>query len=189
MTQERAKTILCCVLVGFLSGTGVAHATGPGNTAASCVCDANIDQSELSKTNPSPVNFADIAAIVDCTNGDCTNCVSDCDVNCDGTTDFIDVAAAVCHFNAGTGSGGDCCNELDGACTNATQGGVPTCIFTSKAACDLFGGTYHGDDTICVGDDPLAVPAVSVWGLVALMLSLATAATIVIGRQRRRRTG
>lgn len=187
--QVLAKTILYSVLVGLILGTGAVHATVSGNTAGACACDANIDQSEPSKTNPRPVDFTDIGTITECANGDCTNCISDCDVNCDGTTDFIDVGAAVCHFIAGTGSGGGCCNEPDGACTNASQSGFPTCFFTLEAACDFFGGTYHGDNTICVGDDPLDVPAVSTWGLVVLMLSLATAATIVIGRQRRGRTG
>jgi hypothetical protein len=113
--------------------------------AGVCPCDADVDQS-MGAT----IQFQDIAAVVDCANGiSCANCAIDCDVNCDGTVDHLDTGAVVCHFEAGTTSGEECCDEPAGACVGATQGLPPDCTVTTEAACDLFSGTYKGDDTSC----------------------------------------
>jgi len=108
-----------------------------------CLCFANVND-EI--TTP-PVTILDVTAVAECAAGDCSRCVRSCDINCDGGVDFEDLGSVICHFNAGTESGMDCCELPSGACYDAS--GFGDCVITSQDACSLFGGTYDGDDSTC----------------------------------------
>ena len=108
-----------------------------------CDCFANVND----EFTAFPVTFPDITAVAECAVGDCDRCVRSCDINCDGTVDYVDVGAAVCHFNAGTESGMACCELGNGACYDAPN--LPECVITSADACNLFSGTYDGNDSTC----------------------------------------
>jgi hypothetical protein len=95
--------------------------------------------------NSGTVNIIDVVCIRDCADhGLCSCCTNGCDVNCDGTVDYVDFAAAWCEFEGRS----DCCNEPIGAC-RIPQAGWPDCIETSQSPCEFFEGTYYGDGSTC----------------------------------------
>ncbi|MBI4717799.1 MAG: hypothetical protein HY763_08355 [Planctomycetes bacterium] len=135
--------------------------------AQGCPCDGDVN-------NDGPINVIDIATVADCARGvSCSNCVQSCDVNCDGTVDFVDMGAVVCQFEART----NCCAEPNGACLGASPAAFDHCIYTSPAACALFSGTYTADGLECT-----EVPAVSEWGMVVLVFGTLTIGTLSFRR-------
>jgi hypothetical protein len=123
-------------------------------------------------------NVIDVAIVTDCAKlGSCGGCVSSCDVDCDGDTDYYDGGVVACAFQGES----NCCSKPDGACTGAGSG-LPPCMLTTSNYCGMFSGTYHGDNTICVGNEVLEIPAASSWGLVSLALGTLIAATILLRR-------
>lgn len=145
---------------------------GPRAASAGCPCNTDVD-------NINGTNVIDIAVANDCALGNCAGCVNDCDVNCDGTVDFIDPGVVTCEFQGFA----DCCNHPTGACTGAKN--MTPCAVTLVSACDLMQGTYHGDGTFCDGDNVVNVPAASQWGLASLGLAILVAATVLIRARRR----
>ena len=139
---------------------------GPGP----CACDTDVNN--IFGTNP-----VDVAIVTDCTRlGSCGGCVSSCDVDCDGDVDYYDVGVVACAFQGAPSP----CTAPAGACTGAGIN-LPPCILTTEHYCAGFtSGTYHGDGTICVGNNAVDVPAASTWGLVAMSLGTMIAATIVL---------
>jgi len=143
----------------------------------SCLCNGDVNNSG------GMANVIDIAILTDCAGGDCSQCVNDCDVDCDGDTDYVDVGAVDCRVRGGT----NCCNERSGACVGSAT--LPPCVVTTQLACEgiVFGGTYVGDGSFCNGDQAVPVPAASAWGLAALTLSLLTVGSLLL-RPRRAKT-
>jgi len=155
--------LVASLAVGVISVP--AHA-GPGP----CGCDSDVN-------NVGGVDAVDVAIIADCArDGTCGGCVDSCDVDCDGDVDYYDAGVAACAFQGFS----DCCNDADGACTGATVSGTPPCILTTDNLCGLFGGTYQGDNTICVGDQAVDIPAASTWGLAVMSLGLVIGATLLL---------
>ncbi|MDO8632007.1 MAG: hypothetical protein Q7R41_16100, partial [Phycisphaerales bacterium] len=110
-------------------------------------------------------------------NGLCGQCVNSCDVDCDGDVDYYDAGVVACAFDGFS----NCCTKADGACTGANNGvGGPLCVVTTDNYCTLFTGTWHGDLTICQGDNAIDIPAASTWSLVALAISVLIASTIIL---------
>jgi hypothetical protein len=140
-----------------------------GNAACACNGDVN---------NSGSVNASDIAIVKDCISGvNCGSCVNSCDVDCDGDIDYYDVGVVACYHQGQS----NCCSEPDGACTGA--GDTPPCVLTTDNYCSVAGGTWHGNNSICVGAEAVEIPTVSTWGLLALGISILTAATLVIRRR------
>jgi hypothetical protein len=161
--NKRSIVIIAVLTVG---------AFAPRAVIAGCPCNGDVN-------NVSGINAIDVAIANDCAAGDCSQCVNDCDVNCDGANDFIDTGVIACEAQGGA----DCCNRPTGACTGAT--GMTPCAVTLVEGCNLLSGTYHGDATICDGDNVIAIPAASEWGLVALALAILVSATVLIRARRR----
>lgn len=65
------------------------------------MCDADVDGN-------GSVQSSDLAAVVDCSNGECAQCVKSCDVNCDGSVDDRDVNITKCRMVGGLGE--VCCS-------------------------------------------------------------------------------
>jgi hypothetical protein len=138
-------------------------------------CSCNADVSNLGGVG---VNIIDVVTTADCARiGSCGGCVNSCDVDCDGDVDYYDAGVVSCAFQGQS----NCCTEPDGACTGATNS-TPPCVLTTDNYCDVFSGTYHGDNTICVGNNAVDVPAASTWGLAAMSLGTMIAGTILLRR-------
>ena len=136
------------------------------------------------------VNVVDAVITYDCARiGQCGGCLAatGCDVNCDGTVDFVDVGAVWWQFMQRPG---DACNQPSGACTPTFPGNAPSCVVTYEMACEgvspdsFFLGTYYGDTSICHNGQPVQVPAVSEWGLLILSLALLSVATLILRLRR-----
>lgn len=93
-----------------------------------CPCDANVDNNGI-------IDINDAVCIMECRGGDCSCCLSSCDVNCDGVVDegdasddiFETPSAWLCRFRAGapeaccpgpSGPSGACCDSTTGICIN-----------------------------------------------------------------------
>jgi len=139
--------------------------------AGPCACN-----SDVSNLGGSGVNAVDIAVVRDCINGICGQCVNDCDIDCDGDVDYYDAGVVSCAFQGQI----NCCSEPEGACTGANNN-TPACVNTTDNYCNVFSGTWHGDESLCVNG--VLVPTVSTWGLLALGISILIAATLVIQRR------
>ncbi len=93
-----------------------------------CTCDGDVD-------NNGTVNIVDGVCIMECRNGDCSCCLSSCDVNCDGVVDMQDIADDVittpstwlCLFQGGLPE--VCCVDASGACCDTTTGGCTNGVF------------------------------------------------------------
>lgn len=141
---------------------------------AGCDCNADVN-------NNGVVNVIDAADIADCARiDDCSGCVNSCDVNCDGDVDWSDFGAMWCEFEM---QPGDCCNKPEGACTPGAPVFGGECIVTQQSACvnGTNGGTWHGDNTVCVNNEPVVVPAASSWGLLALTIAVLIGGTLLLG--------
>lgn len=127
-----------------------------------CPCEGDV-------TGDGFINVDDVAVILQCVLGNCAGCVNDCDVNCDGVVDLLDVSVLGCE------GGTDCCNGPTGACRGA-QPPLPGCVVTTQALCESLNvtGTYAGDGTNC------DVPATSEWGLGVFTLLLLTVGTLLV---------
>ena len=160
-------------ITGFAFTLVAAYAVSDTALAGTCPCNADV-----SDQGSAGINVTDVAVTADCARlGSCAQCVNSCDVDCDGDVDYYDAGVVSCAFQGQS----DCCSEPDGACTGAGSS-TPPCVLTTDNYCDLFGGTYHGDDSICVGNSAVEVPAVSTWGLIALALGTLIAATMIVRR-------
>jgi len=113
-----------------------------GETAVTCPCNANVN-------NDGFVNGADEDIVLNCINGNCSGCVNDCDVNCDGTVDWVDMGIVRCRIMGQS----NCCNVATGGCTgmNLPPNVYDVCEVTSAATCSRYQGTYLGNSTTCVG--------------------------------------
>jgi len=166
-------------------------ANGGSPVAGDCTCNCNVDGSGI-------CNFLDMNTIVHCIQGDCSGCVNSCDVDCDGDVDCCDANAFLCYEDP------ECCKALGtdpatcgGACETAVgaccTGGEPFCLQVIVQTCVDMGGFYQGAFTTCDDTDgnglpdkcEQAVPAVSDWGLVVLILLILTAGSMVFARWRR----
>jgi len=106
-----------------------------------CFCNANVN-------NDGFVSAIDEAIVLDCINGDCSGCVNDCDVNCDGSVDWVDMGIVRCQLMGIS----DCCNAATGACLGINLGtDYEPCQVTTTMTCNWFAGTYLGNDTTCAG--------------------------------------
>ena len=113
----------------------------PGELEITCLCNANVN-------NDGFVNAIDENIVLDCINGDCSGCASDCDVNCDGAVDWVDMGIVRCQLMGIS----DCCNAATGACLGINLGiDYEACQVTTTMTCNWFAGTYLGNDTTCVG--------------------------------------
>jgi len=143
---------------------------------AGCACNTNVD-------NNGTLNFLDYAITYDCARlNNCAGCLAPdgCDVNCDGTVNFADVAAVHWDFLA---LPGDACNQPLGACEPTLPGNHPSCIDTTEQHCEdanITAGTFHGDLSMCSNGQPIDIPTLSEWGLVVLSLALLAGATLVL---------
>lgn len=126
----------------------------------------------------------------------------------------VEAFAAACTEMAGAYQDDDttcgplgACQKLDGSCIETTedcctfgtgsyQGDASTCVANgaccsggscSMTTAGLCQGTYHGDGTICSESicQGHAIPTVSEWGLMVLVLLVLTAGTMVFSRLRR----
>ena len=87
-----------------------------------CTCNGDVD-------NSGTVDALDGVCIMDCRGGDCSCCLSSCDVNCDGVVDTGDIgddilndpSAWLCLFEGGPSE--TCCPDPTGACCDASTGG------------------------------------------------------------------
>ncbi len=115
-------------------------ATLPGELEIVCLCDPDAN-------NDGSVNSLDENAVVDCIRGDCSGCAAtDCDADCDGDVDFVDLGVTRCEILGGS----DCCNAPMGACVGWYWApGYEACVETYQPTCDQGGGVYQGDDTAC----------------------------------------
>lgn len=141
---------------------------------AVCTCDGDADGNGA-------VNAIDVDIVRSCVEGNCANCTNanGCDVNCDGTVDYIDFGVALCQSQGNL----NCCDEPDGACTDVTGfTGLPACITTLEIICTgTAAGTFHGPNTACAGDQVIDIPATSQWGLLGLALLVLIGGTILLG--------
>ncbi len=160
-------------IVNLLIVSAVAAIAHSHDVVAGPPCPCNSDVSTL---GGSGINVIDVAVVRDCINGICGQCVNDCDVDCDGDVDYYDAGVVSCAFQGQM----NCCSEPDGACTGASNG-TPACVNTTDNYCDLFSGTWHGDESLCANG--VLVPTVSTWGLLALGISILIAATLVLQRR------
>ena len=112
-----------------------------------CPCDGDVD-------NNGVVNILDGVCILACRGGDCSCCLSSCDVNCDGVVDAGDAADDIisadstwlCLFKGGSTE--VCCAEpITGACCIGE-----VCEELEQDACVGASGQYLGDDTVCTVD-------------------------------------
>lgn len=93
----------------------------PLSPVRACPCDADVDNNGIT-------DFNDSACIMECRGGDCSCCLSSCDVNCDGVVDTGDIGDDIlndpsawrCLFHGG--SVGSCCPGAPGACCDSTTG-------------------------------------------------------------------
>ena len=160
-------------VVSLLVVSAVAAIAHPHDVVAGPPCPCNSDVSTL---GGSGVNAIDVDVVRDCINGICGQCVNDCDVDCDGDVDYYDAGVVSCAFQGQS----NCCSEPEGACTGANNN-TPACVNTTDNYCNVFSGTWHGDESLCVNG--VLVPTVSTWGLLALGISILIAATLVIQRR------
>ncbi len=125
-------------------------------------------------------SITDVLTTKDCAEGDCSSCVNDCDVDCDGDVDYVDMGVVSCSSQGFA----NCCDLPSGACIGADT--LPTCVVTTEVMCtqNIFNGSYAGDGTICVGDNAVTVPAASGWGLVGLALLLLTVGCLTLRARR-----
>ncbi len=100
-----------------------------------CTCDGDVD-------NNGVVDFNDGACVMACRGGDCSCCLSSCDVNCDGVVDTGDIgddvindpSAWLCLFQGGSpdvccpGPSGACCESDTGICTDGVVEGDCTAV-------------------------------------------------------------
>ena len=113
--------ILIAVAVFGPIGSGNAVPGHSEHAGAVCPCDADVN-------NDSATNIIDWACIQDCKAGNCSCCISSCDVNCDGVVDDIDAgddpqnerSMWQCQFvgHAASACCGACCDESSGTCSN-----------------------------------------------------------------------
>ena len=148
---------------------------------AVCTCAADVNNSGI-------LEFVDLVITYDCARaGLCAGCTAanGCDVNCDGTVDFVDVGAIWWQF---VHNPGDPCNQPRGACTPTNPGNAPPCVVTYEEVCtgQLFVGTYYGNGSTCQNGQPQpSVPTVSEWGLIAMtLLGLVAGATLLLRLRR-----
>ncbi len=128
-------------LIGPFSTAVPVAAMIPGELEVTCLCNANVNNDEF-------VNVVDEAIVLDCINGDCGACVNDCDVNCDGSVDWVDMGIVRCQLQGFT----NCCNAVTGACLGINVGtDYEPCQVTTTMSCNWFAGTYQGNDTACNG--------------------------------------
>ncbi len=163
--------------VGILLVVSVAAALAHPHhvVAGPCACNTDVNNSH----GGTVTNVIDVAIIHDCARiGSCAGCVNDCDVDCDGDVDYYDAGVAACAFQGQS----NCCSEPDGACTGASNN-TPPCVVTTDNFCNLFTGTWHGDLSVCAGNEAVNIPAASTWGLIVLAMTLMTASTLLIRRR------
>lgn len=161
--QLNSPAVLTVLLMVGAMSDRVSAGPGP------CTCDTDVN-------NVGGTNAIDIAIVSDCARiGSCGGCVSSCDVDCDGDVDYYDAGVVACTFQGFS----NCCSDADGACTGASSG-TPPCVQTTDNWCGLFSGTYHGNDTVCVGDEAVQIPAASTWGLVTMSFALMIGATVML---------
>jgi len=147
----------------------------PPRLLAGCPCEGDVNDS-------GSYQVIDTDIVRTCAEGiSCSNCVNDCDVDCDGDIDWMDVGAVECYV---LGLPADCCAQPSGACTDMDNFPSLDCRLTTLEACEQFAqGTYHGNGTICVDGQAVTVPATSAWGLFALAVSILIFGTLVLRRQ------
>jgi hypothetical protein len=58
------------------------------------------------------------------------------------------------------------------------------CVNLTAADCGCVGGIFRGDGTNCAALDVCNIPAVSEWGMIAMVLLVLTAATVIMSRRR-----
>ncbi len=136
-----------------------------------CPCNAEVN-------GASPLNVLDVLAILDCANDDCDQCLENCDIDCNGLVDYIDMGYAACQFRGKS----NCCVEPSGACLGAQA--LPSCAITTRDGCELLEGHYVGTSTSCLNG--VAIPSTSTWGAAIMALFITTAATLIV-RDRARR--
>ena len=151
---------------------GVVTLGGHALYAGDCVCEGDVN-------GDGNVSSVDLTITVDCIGGDCAACTNDCDVDCDGDVDHVDFGVVQCEFEGRS----NCCDQPAGACDGLNNVSLPLCMVTLEGACQFFEGTWHGPNTICRGDEALAVPAVSTWGFIVLALAIVSAGTILAHRR------
>ena len=153
----------CCItMMSFLLSASVSVV----ETAAACPCDGDINDNGVFDTR-------DLDTLLECISGECADCVNSCDVNCDGTIDYVDLGVVHCQYTAGT----ECCGEPTGSCFLDSYL-FPDCVITLAGFCEFHVGTFVVNDTTC------GIPTVSQWGLVNLALVLTTAGTLMLRRHR-----
>lgn len=107
----------------------------------SCLCNADVNNNGF-------VNAIDEAIVLDCIHGNCGGCVNDCDVNCDGAIDWVDMGVVRCKLMGFL----DCCNAATGACLGMNVGtDYEPCQVTTTMTCSRYLGTYLGNDSTCDG--------------------------------------
>lgn len=135
-------------------------------------CNADVDAS-------GQPNIADWITVLSCAlDGSCDGCVASCDVNLDGTIDYVDLGAVLCQ-NGAVETRGFCCSLPTGACQTDFQ--ELGCVITDVDNCTGsplgLAGTYSGDGTSCG-----SVPTTNTWALLALALLILTAGTALARR-------
>ncbi len=160
-------------LIRFIALIPVLAFTNQSSLMAGCPCEGNVNGSVN-------IDAVDLDITLDCIDGDCAACTNDCDVNCDGEVDHVDFGVVECQFEGRS----DCCDLPAGACDGVDNLALPTCMDTLEVACDRFEGTWHGRLSICQVDGVLAVPAANTWGLIALMLAMLSAGSVIVQRRR-----
>jgi hypothetical protein len=126
------------VAAGYFHCLGVHAATG------TCPCNANVNNDI-----DGFVNGADEDIVLNCINGNCSGCVNDCDVNCDGAVDWVDMGIVRCRIMGQS----NCCSVATGGCTgmNLPPNVYDVCEVTSAATCSRYQGSYLGNGTTCAG--------------------------------------
>lgn len=123
-------------------------------------CEPDIQGRGGDRVCPSPpdgsVNIIDVLGAMECATGrldqqNCPDVYARCDVNCDGSNDFIDVAAVEQAFRS---IPNPCTDIVTGACCSDSPD-VPGCVLATEGSgpaplCSgIIGGTYLGDGTVC----------------------------------------
>ena len=149
------KTVLKCstILVFVLATGGRAAFAQTG-----CDCNGDVNGNGV-------ITIQDRTIELSCVG--CSPCGGGCvnsDVNCDGTTDYVDVGVVDCQLPVRGMQ--ECCSKPFGACSLPLghSSSYPDCLITLETACQLVNwgtpgvpGTYAGDGTECVA--PPAAPA------------------------------
>ena len=154
------------------------------NTAlADAICDADSDR---------VCDFSGACPTSDGKPGSCVQRWGGCDCEAKGAcclpgpTCDDQLTAYECNEAGGTYGGDETeCGDVTCPLPTGACCGAQGCIVVSLPGCTDSGfGKYRGDDTVCEEECPDGVPTVSEWGLVALVLLVLAAGTVVIMRRR-----